>query len=383
MPLSLTSIPTTTDAPPKGGTAAPRSGQRISLDKSYVIKLQEALKRWSSSVDLGKTGPNKDGIDGRYGPKTHQAVKDFAAARNIQSPLDSSGRPTAEVNEALGISGPPASSAPPPPAANPSKPVDSAAEPEDDDKPYLFQFKLDDGTDFDFMVFLRALPKGGLTLEDDPPEAILAIRQMQTALSLGGITLRSRLPQINALSISTMAQHDSYMDSIDEVVKEIIKECQRVANSFLAQVNKRRALLGMRPVSEPSPRNSKEEVYNLEHVHWMAARAGASVAASAQRILAAKMLSFFRGSKHKISTLLRDTAYENPIFSGAPLADDLARKIGGEIGKTDTTFARYIDKEDPLYYYDFNKNIAALVPLVKESLAELGDARVRTLVGKG
>jgi peptidoglycan hydrolase-like protein with peptidoglycan-binding domain len=363
---SILQTPTTAKAQNPKGRAAPN------LPPKYVRALQEALEEWKPGVDLDK--------EGVYGPKTQQAVEDFAAARKIQNPLDSSGRPTEKVNVALDSFRPVEKPASPP--APPGRHADSAAKRKDNDKPYLFQFTLQGGTNFNFMVFLRALPKGGLTQEDNPPEAILAIRQMRTALSLGGITLTSELPQISALSISTADQHDSYMDSIDKVVEEIIRECQHVADSFLVQVNKRRSQLGMRPVPEPSPHNSREEVYNLEHGYWMAARAGASVAASAHRILAAKMLSFFRGSKHKISTLLRDTAHENSIFSGPPLADGPARRIGEEICSTNTTFAGYIDKQDPLYYYDFNKNIAALAPLVKESLSALGDAKVRGLANR-
>jgi hypothetical protein len=380
MTLGLTSIPTTTDAPPGGSAAAPRSGQRISLDKSYVIKLQEALKKWKSSVDLGKTGPNKDGIDGSYGQKTRQAVSAFAADKRIKKALDSSGRPTEDVNRALGISGPPALPAPPPPAATQGRSADSAAKPKASDRPPLLRFKLLDDTEFNMLNFSRGLPKGGLTPANEPWEATQALAHMRDALTGGGIKLEAQLPQIRMQSISTMDQYESYMASIDAVVTEIRQKCNLIADSFLAEVNKKRKELGMKEVARPSTQGSPEEVYYFEESYWLGALAGGSIAQSAQRILRDKLLSFFRGSKKKVFDLLKATVDVNPIFRGNSLTEDSAKKIGEAIGNTNTEFAGQIDQSDTSWYFDFNKDITRLKPAIQESIREIGERRIKQML---
>jgi peptidoglycan hydrolase-like protein with peptidoglycan-binding domain len=345
----------------------------------WVADLQRALlteaKKINLNIDLGAAG-----IDGRYGPKTRQAVEDFAAARNIQNPLDSSGRPTAEVNKALGISGPPASSAPPPPAATPSKPVDSAAKPEASDRPPLLQFKLLDGTEFNMLNFSRGLHKGGLTLDNEPWEATQALAQMRYALTGGGIKLEAQLPQTKMLSISTTDQYNTYMQSIDAVVAEIVEKCNLIARSFLAEVNKKRKELGMKEVTRPSTQGSPEEVYGFEESFWNGALAGGSIALSAQRILSEKLLSFFRGSKKKVFDLLKATVDVNPIFKGDSLTEESAKKIGEAIANTRTEFAKQIDEQDSSFYYDLNKDLPGLRHRVNESLAAIGEPRIRQML---
>ena len=43
-----------------------------------IIKIQQALK--DKGYDIGTSGPNKDGIDGIYGPKTKAAISQFQIA---------------------------------------------------------------------------------------------------------------------------------------------------------------------------------------------------------------------------------------------------------------------------------------------------------------
>jgi peptidoglycan hydrolase-like protein with peptidoglycan-binding domain len=48
-----------------------------------VKKIQQALK--FKGYNLGTTGPNKDGIDGDFGPTTQRAIKDFQTKRKLKS----------------------------------------------------------------------------------------------------------------------------------------------------------------------------------------------------------------------------------------------------------------------------------------------------------
>jgi len=52
----------------------------VYVDKATVTAVQAALKAHGYGSKLGKTGPNKDGVDGDYGPKTAAAVKALQAA---------------------------------------------------------------------------------------------------------------------------------------------------------------------------------------------------------------------------------------------------------------------------------------------------------------
>ena len=51
--------------------------------KASVMKVQQALL--DRGYDLGEFGPNKDGIDGKYGDKTGQAVMKFKADENLSA----------------------------------------------------------------------------------------------------------------------------------------------------------------------------------------------------------------------------------------------------------------------------------------------------------
>ena len=62
----------------KGGTTL-QSGS----PKASVIKVQQALV--DRGYDLGTFGPSKDGVDGKYGDKTGQAVMKFKADENLSA----------------------------------------------------------------------------------------------------------------------------------------------------------------------------------------------------------------------------------------------------------------------------------------------------------
>lgn len=377
---SIYATPTATDTA-KQSVAVP-GATRLGPTRSYVLALQTALKQ--RGADLGKTGRAKDGVDGIYGNKTRQAVKDFAAANGIEIPLDSSGRPTEVVNQALGISAPDAlPSQPLPVAKTPSAGKQEEADksvPQAGGKRPLWQFKLLDGTEFNMLNFSRGLPKGGLTMDNEPWEATQALAQIRYALAGGGIKLQAQLPQIKMLGISTIEQYRSYMASIDAVVAEIQQKCDLIARSFLAEVNKKRKELGMKEVARPSPHENPEEVYEFEESFWLGALAGGSIAQSAQKILSEKLLSFFRGSKKKIFDLLKATADVNPIFKGNSLNEDSAKKIGEAIANTSTEFAKQIDEQDSSFYYDFNKDPPSLRHSVNKSLVAIGESSIRQML---
>ena len=56
-------------------------------DTDAVTRIQQALidvqTITGNTYDLGSTGPNNDGVDGDYGPKTAAAVKKFKADESL------------------------------------------------------------------------------------------------------------------------------------------------------------------------------------------------------------------------------------------------------------------------------------------------------------
>ena len=241
MVLSLTSIPATPDASSKGLASPSRVGRRRPLGTDYVVDLQKALRKQNPNIDLGKTGPEKDGVDGIYGNKTRDAVKAVAEKLKIKNPLDDSGRPSAEMNARLGLANPPPKPSAPVAPATPTPPTGKgaktpASEDKNEDKDVLNQFTLSDDTVFLMVPFLRGFPRGGLTLDDEPWAAVQALRQMQYALESGGLTVENELPK-SFQGISTIEEYDSYMDQVSKTVLEIQKKCKFVADSFMAAVN--------------------------------------------------------------------------------------------------------------------------------------------------
>lgn len=65
---------------------------KYSVNKN-AIKAQTALKMLG--YDLGNFGVNKDGIDGKFGPKTLEALKKFQTENNLQSSIGKMDRVTA------------------------------------------------------------------------------------------------------------------------------------------------------------------------------------------------------------------------------------------------------------------------------------------------
>jgi hypothetical protein len=357
MTLSLTSIPTAPDASPKGLSASPGAGRK-GLGADYVVALQKALRSNDPTIDLGKTGPLKDGVDGRYGNKTRDAVKAVANKLGIKDPLDNSGRPSAEMNAKLGLANPPPRPSAPGAPATPTPPTDKGAKApasENEDKDVLNQFTLSDGTVFLMVPFLRGFPRGGLTLEDEPWAAVQALRQMQYALESGGLKVDNKLPK-SFQGISTIEEYDNYMDQVRATVLEIQTKCRLVADSFIAAVNRRRKELGLPPASKPATKGSKDEVYGFELAYWNGALAGVSIATSAQAILSTKLLQFIRGTRRPLLTLLKESVDVNPLFKDSKLNDAAAKEIGSIIAETQTELARQIDPADSAYYFTFNKD---------------------------
>lgn len=338
----------------------------------WVTELQQALlakaKELRITIDLGKTG-----VDGRYGVKTRAAVQAVAKALGITPALDSSGRPSAKMRDALKlsiappkISAPGAPAAPAPPTDRKEKPADS---PEIEGKDVLNQFTLSDGTVFLMVSFLRGLPRGGLTLEDEPWAAVQALRQMQYALESGGMAIDNQMPK-SFQGISTEDSYAEYMAKINAVVAEIQKKCRIVADSFMAAVNSRRKELGLPPVSRPATKGSKDEVYGFELAYWNGALAGVSVATSAQAILNAKLLQFIRGTRRPLLQLLKDSVDANQLFRDRRLNEAAAKEIGSIITDTQTELARQIDPADSAYYFTFNKDGPEMKSRLQKVLAD-------------
>lgn len=52
---------------------------------SDVVAWQQRLKQWNPAIDLGTSGPNKDGIDGKFYSKTQTATNQFKASVGMAS----------------------------------------------------------------------------------------------------------------------------------------------------------------------------------------------------------------------------------------------------------------------------------------------------------
>lgn len=377
MVLSLTSIPATPDASSKGLASPSRVGRGRPLGTGYVVALQKALRKQDPNIDLGKTGPEKDGVDGLYGNKTREAVKAVAKKLGIDNPLDNSGRPSAQMDAKLGLANPPPQPSVPGAPTTPTLPADEgtkAPAPEIEGKDVLNQFALSDGTVFLMVPFLRGLPRGGLTLEDEPWAAVQALRQMQYALESGGMAIENQMPK-SFQGISTEDSYAQYMVRINAVVAEIQKKCRIVADSFMAAVNSRRKELGLPPASRPATKGSKDEVYDFELAYWNGALAGVSVATSAQAILNAKLLQFVRGTRRPLLQLLKDSVDVNQLFKDPRLNETAAKEIGIIITETQTELARQIDPDDSAYYFTFNKDGPEMKSRLQKVLADSATAQ--------
>ncbi len=66
---------------------------KYSVNKN-VLNFQKALRM--IGFNLGNYGSNKDGVDGKFGPKTQNALKDFQTQNNLQSSLGKMDRLTAK-----------------------------------------------------------------------------------------------------------------------------------------------------------------------------------------------------------------------------------------------------------------------------------------------
>ena len=372
--------------PPSSSKNAPAAAEWVSdLQRTLLAKASEA----GITIDLGKTGPKGDGVDGRYGGKTRAAVQAVAAALDIAPALDSSGRPSAEMNAKLGLANPPPKPSAPGAPATPAPPADKGAkapasedEDENEDKDVLNQFTLLDGTIFLMVPFLRGIPRGGLTLEDEPWAAVQALRQMQYALESGGLKVEKTLPK-SFQGISTIEEYDNYMDQVRETVLEIQKKCRLVATSFMAAVNSRRKQLRLPSASKPATKGSSDEVYGFELAYWDGALAGVSIATSAQAILSAKLLQFIRGTRRPLKLLLGESLNVNTLFGDPKRNEAAAKEIGSIIADTDTELARQIDPTDPAYYFTFNKDLlemkSRLQAVMKDDATVI---KIRTALGR-
>lgn len=62
--------------------------------KDEVITIQSALKNTEFAKLLGKSGPNYDGVDGIFGPKTKEALKKFQEKKQLTDEMGSIGKKT-------------------------------------------------------------------------------------------------------------------------------------------------------------------------------------------------------------------------------------------------------------------------------------------------
>jgi murein DD-endopeptidase MepM/ murein hydrolase activator NlpD len=71
-----------------------------------VLELQKMLK--SKGYDLGDFGPNKDGVDGRMGPKTQAALDAYNSGKSpaVSKPDSSPGKPDPAAAEVIPAKGP-------------------------------------------------------------------------------------------------------------------------------------------------------------------------------------------------------------------------------------------------------------------------------------
>jgi hypothetical protein len=68
------------------------SSQSPKLDNTKVTEIQTILK--TKGVDLGKSGPKQDGVDGVLGSKTLDAILNVLKSNNSQTPAPAAPAPT-------------------------------------------------------------------------------------------------------------------------------------------------------------------------------------------------------------------------------------------------------------------------------------------------
>jgi hypothetical protein len=77
--------PASTPAPAPVDTQAPATSEVPLSHKDLVIKLQNLLKT-KYNANLGKSGPNKDGVDGKIGKLTLNAITNAMRTKFVKQP---------------------------------------------------------------------------------------------------------------------------------------------------------------------------------------------------------------------------------------------------------------------------------------------------------
>lgn len=370
MVLSLTSIPATPDASSKGLASPSRVGRGRPLGTGYVVALQKALRKQDPSIDLGKTGPEKDGVDGLYGNKTREAVKAVARKLGIDNPLDNSGRPSTEMMRGLGLAAAPQPA--PPTETAPAQPERPAASRPARKQDVLGEIQIG-GKQFYMTAFLGALPEEIITLQHEPWQAAQALAQMEYALKAGGITLQNPMPKDFSV-VSNSEKYEEYMTKVRLTVNDIMDACTLVANSFLAAVNARRRERNLAPVDMPSPHGSPEVVYDFERAYWDGARTARANAARAQKNLEYRLRQFYQGErKPLLDLLIKSKGFGWAIFQSLGPGDtEAAKKIGAIIAASSIPFANQIDPSNNGYYFNYNLDLTRLIPKMAEILEDPG-----------
>lgn len=116
LPTSNATVPA---APPT--PAAPAIPAPPTTIEDVIKKIQTILKT-KYGANLGNTGPNKDGIDGKWGTNTQTALEN--ALKNVKPPTPPAPVPPAPVPPAPPV--PTAPPAPPTPPVPPAPPVPTA-----------------------------------------------------------------------------------------------------------------------------------------------------------------------------------------------------------------------------------------------------------------
>lgn len=362
----------------------PSASKKAPAPAGWVSQLQSALlakaKEGGIQIDLGKTGPNGDGVDGRYGSKTKAAVQAVGAALNITPALDKSGRPSEAMTAGLGLTAAPPPA--PPAKTTPAQPERPAASRPVRKRGVLGEIQVG-GAQFYMTAFLGALPEEIITLQHEPWQAAQALAQMEYALKAGGITLKNSMPK-DFSAISNREKYESYMFQVRLAADEIVVACRLVANSFLAAVNARRKELNMAPVKELSPHESPEVVYDFEHTYWDGARTAVANAARARKNLEYKLRQFYQGErKPLLDLLIKSKGAGWAIFNNlGPEDTEVAKNIGAIIAGSGIQFAHQMDPSDNGYYFDYNLDLTRLIPRMAEVLkVPDAPAQIRQVIG--
>lgn len=344
-------------APSKGGGGRRTSGGGGggTVSAGWVTELQAKIKEKYSDVDLGGTGPKGDGVDGIYGNKTKNAVREVAKREGITDPFDSSGKPSAEFNKKLGLTGgsPDSGKKEEEKKVDPLKPL-----------PEIMREVNVGGVEFDIDAFLAALPPemtasrvDSMETYLDPEEAGARIVQIGRAVVAGGMKLSTTFPQ-GLTTLANPVKREMYAKALLTHVDDIASNLKQIGTAIQGEIKRKRAEMGLK--GDYAVGRQQDQAYDYEAAYY---HLGTNVRAG----LETAYKSFYRyvtgtGKKQEQTepkSLLDVIKRNTQALTGIPkenLTRDHAMAVGKFLMSTNTDIGKRILSQDPSQYFANNHN---------------------------